>query len=76
MNTGAIARGYRPSPYPEDFLIKEINRLGKGIIITADCHNKDYLNCHFDESIEILKANGVGEVYTYSDGKFVPNPLY
>lgn len=76
MNTGAIARGYRPNPYPEDFIIKEINRLGKGIIITSDCHNKDYLNCYFDESLEILKANGVGEVYTYKDGKFVPNPLY
>lgn len=76
MNTGAIARGYRRTPYLEPFIIKELTRLGKGIIITSDCHDKNYLDCHFDECIELLKSCGVGEVYTYSDGKFVPHTLY
>lgn len=76
LNTGAIARGYRSCPYPEPFIIKEINRLGKGIILTSDCHDRNYLNCHFDESLELLKECGVGEVYTLSENGFVPNSLY
>lgn len=76
INTGAISRGYRTSPYPESFLLKELKRLGKGVIITSDCHNKDFLDCHFDESLELLRANGFGEVYVYSDNGFVPKALY
>ena len=76
MNTGAMSRGYRTAPYPENFILKELNRLGKGIILTSDCHNKDHLDYYFDESLEILKACGFGEVYIYADGKFVPKPLY
>ncbi len=76
MNTGAMSRGYRTSPYPENFILKELNRLGKGIILSSDCHNKDHLDYYFNESLEILKVCGFGEVYVYADGKFVPKPLY
>lgn len=76
MNTGAISRNYRTTPYPEPFLIKEINRLGKGIILSSDCHDKDYLDCNFNESIEILKECGVGEVYILTPDGFKPQPLY
>lgn len=76
MNTGAMSRGYRTIPYPENFILKELNRLGKGIILTSDCHNKDHLDYYFDESLEILRACGIGEVYVYSDGKFLPKSLY
>ena len=76
MNTGAVPRGYKDRPYLEDFILKEINRLGKGVILTSDCHNKEYLNSYFDEGLELLKANGFGEVYVYENGKFVPKPLY
>ena len=49
INTGAISRGYRTTPYPEDFIIKEIKKLGKKIIINSDCHDKENLICGFDK---------------------------
>lgn len=44
MNTGAIARGYRTTPYPAPFILKELKNLGCGIIISSDCHDKLQLN--------------------------------
>ena len=58
VNTGAIARGYKTLPYPAMDFLKEFKALGFGAIITADCHNKDYLDCNFEEAREILSAAG------------------
>ncbi len=52
INTGAMARGYRSRPYPADFLIDEIERLGCPIIVNSDCHDKRYLNHEFCKIIE------------------------
>ena len=58
VNTGAISRGYRTIPYPELHLLKEFKERGFGAVITSDCHNKNYLDCHFDEARELLLAAG------------------
>jgi len=42
VNTGAISRGYRTTPYPSPFLLKELKRLGYGVLITSDCNKKNY----------------------------------
>ena len=34
VNTGAISRGYRTTPYPDPYIIKEMKRLGFGAIIS------------------------------------------
>lgn len=70
LNTGAIARGYRKSPYPSITLMKELKRLGFGAIITSDCHNKLMLDCNFDEAAELLKSCGFKEKYILSDYGF------
>lgn len=36
VNTGAIARGYRKNPYPSDFLLQELRRLGFGAVISSE----------------------------------------
>jgi len=43
INYGAIARGYRRTPYPEDRLLKQIVQAGKRIVCTSDCHRKEQL---------------------------------
>jgi len=58
VNTGAISRGYRTSPYPQMEFLKEFNRLGFGAVITSDCHDKNYLDCHFEEAEALLLAAG------------------
>jgi len=40
INTGAIARGYRKRPYPEDFLLRELEARGARLILSSDCHDK------------------------------------
>lgn len=43
INTGAIARGYRKTPYPEKRLLNIILQSGKTVVRNSDCHNKSYL---------------------------------
>jgi len=43
INYGAIARGYRKTPYPEERLLKRIRGAGKKIIRTSDCHSREQL---------------------------------
>ena len=45
INTGAIARGYRKTPYPEKRLLDVILQSGKKVVCNSDCHNKDNLLC-------------------------------
>lgn len=54
VNTGAISRGYRTAPYPQMEFLKEFHRCGFGAVITSDCHDKNYIDCHFAESAELL----------------------
>lgn len=70
VNTGAIARGYRKTPYPIPFILKELNRLGFGAVITSDCHDKNFLDCHFEESRELLSSCGFKERYILTDNGF------
>ena len=75
MNTGAISRGYRKKPYPDDFILKELKRLNKKIVITSDCHNANFLDCHFEECEKILKSVGFDEIYSLTGGKFVAQKI-
>lgn len=58
VNTGAVARGYCTSPYPQMEFLKEFNRLGFGVVITSDCHDKAHLDCFYEESEQLLQAAG------------------
>lgn len=70
VNTGAIARGYRKNPYPSIPIIKEFKRQGFGVVITSDCHNKNFLDCYFKEAAELLKECGYKEKYVLTDSGF------
>ena len=72
MNTGAIGRCYRTTPYPMDFFLPELRRLGYGVVITSDCHNIQHLSTGFDLAEEMLKEAGFREHYILKDGKFIP----
>ena len=70
INTGAMARGYRTMPYPNPFILKEMNKLGLGITISSDCHDCNYLNHGFDRAVELCKACGVKELQIFTKGGF------
>ena len=70
VNTGAISRGYRSSPYPQTEFLKEFNRLGFGVVITSDCHDKNYIDCFYDEAIEILSEAGFKSKFILTEKSF------
>lgn len=58
INTGAISRGCRKTPYPAPFLLKAIKDMGGKIILSSDCHSKHGLLCAFSEATELAKSCG------------------
>lgn len=75
INTGAIARGYRTTPYPSPYILKELCRRNCGIVVNSDCHDRRYLDCYFKESEELLKACGFREKYILTKEGFQAVPL-
>lgn len=70
VNTGAVARGYRTAPYPQLDFMKEFRKCGFGVAITSDCHDKNYLDCHFAESKQLLQAAGFTTHWILTDDGF------
>lgn len=75
VNTGAIARGYRTTPYPDPFIVKELKRLGFGAVISSDCHQVHLMDCAFAQAKELLRSCGYTERYILTKDGFVPVPL-
>lgn len=75
VNTGAISRGYKSTPYPHMALLKRLCEKGARITLTSDCHDADFLDCNFCESTEILKQAGFKSAYVLYGGKFIEQPL-
>lgn len=75
VNTGAISRGYRTTPYPDPYIIKEMKRLGFGAIISSDCHDRNFLDCGYEDAKGLLLEAGFTEHYVLKDEGFVAIPL-
>ncbi len=71
INTGAISRGWRSTPYPAPFLLERLNELEAKIIITSDAHHKDNLDCAFDKALALIKKIGFRKVMKLTEKGFV-----
>ena len=58
INTGAISRGYRTSPYPSDEMIDYIAKSGKKFAICSDSHSVDSIACNLENEREKLENKG------------------
>lgn len=70
VNTGAIARGLRTSPYPSQRCLEKIARMGGSVILTSDCHSKEKLSFGFDEARDLIRWCGFRGECFYRDGGF------
>ena len=61
INTGAVSRGYRKTPYPALFLLREWRRMGGRIILTADAHSASGILYAYGQSAELAKAAGYAQ---------------
>ena len=66
MNTGAIARGLRHTPYPADYLLDTVRQLGGQITLGSDSHHKDNLVFYFDEAVERLRSAGFDSIAVFN----------
>ena len=71
VNTGAISRGYRKTPYPHEKLLHIIKKEGGRLILNSDSHNINTLDFHFTEARQLLKDVGINEIYHFVDSNFV-----
>lgn len=51
INTGAISRGYRTTPYPSDSLLDLIAESGKPFVVNSDSHNVDTIDFGIQKSM-------------------------
>lgn len=58
INTGAISRRHRTQPYPAMFLLREWQRMGGRVIITADVHHKDNMIYGYEQAADWAKCAG------------------
>ena len=75
VNTGAIGRGYRTTPYPHPLVLNELKNQGFKAVITSDCHDSRKLDVGYDAAEELLKKCGFKEYYILTDKGFKPQRL-
>ncbi len=75
VNTGAIARGVRTTPYPNENLLHILKKADAKLILNADSHHKDTLDCWFSEAEKYLKDLGFQALYTLYHNQFQKIPL-
>ena len=70
VNTGAISRGYRTTPYPAPFILKRLAELNAPIIVTTDCHSANNIDIKYDETVSMLSSYGFTHLYYLTDSGF------
>ena len=70
VNTGAISRGYRTSPYPQREFVEEFYNCGYGAVLSTDCHNKAHLDTYFEEARQLLREAGYTTRWILTDDGF------
>ncbi|MBQ4338684.1 MAG: histidinol-phosphatase [Clostridia bacterium] len=75
VNTGAISRGYRTTPYPAINLLHILRKNGAEIILSADSHSAQAIDCAFEETKLMLKDIGFEYLRTLYNGEFVKDYL-
>jgi histidinol-phosphatase (PHP family) len=71
VNTGAMARGLRPWPYPAPFLLKHMAQRGARAIITSDCHSAPLLDAGFDRAAALLAEAGFKSMAVLRNRQFI-----
>jgi len=70
VNTGAIFRGIRKSPYPHERLLYALKKQDGKVILSSDCHRMAGLDCAFEETKALLRSVGFQYVYVLYQGEW------
>ena len=75
INTGAIARGWKTTPYPAPYLWDTLLQENAKIVLGSDSHHKDNLIFAFDETVSRLKQAGFSSFYVFVGSGFEAVPI-
>lgn len=75
MNTGAISRGYRTTPYPSPELLHHLHDIGGRIVISSDSHSAGSICCAFEQCEQIARSCGFDELWYFNGSCFEPEKL-
>ena len=75
INSGAISRGWRTSPYPAPELLRHLKSLGGRICISSDAHRARDIVCAFDRCEALARACGFTELWEFDGTGFTPAAL-
>ena len=75
VNTGAMARGYRTTPYPDERLLFLLKKADAKLILSSDSHNVSTIDFGLNQVREMLKDIGFNYVYTLYNGQFIKDYL-
>lgn len=72
VNTGAISRGYRTTPYPSAQWLKLLHEMGGKVTVSADAHHTSGVTCAFDLAERMVKDAGFSEIWILQGKQFIP----
>ena len=72
VNTGAISRGYRTTPYPSAQWLRLLRELDGRVTVSADAHHKSGVICAFDLAERMVRKAGFTEIWILEGKEFVP----
>lgn len=75
VNTGAISRNCRTTPYPDEKLLHVLKKEGGKLILSSDTHSTETIDCYFTETRKMLKDIGFQYVYTLYNNEFIKEEL-
>lgn len=75
VNTGAICRSGRITPYPSIPLLQALHEMGGRVTLSSDSHSTDALLFGFEAQLRSLKDCGFREIWLLSENGFFPEEI-
>ncbi|MBE6981725.1 MAG: histidinol-phosphatase HisJ family protein [Ruminococcaceae bacterium] len=75
INTGAMSRGYRTTPYPDKFLLRAMGERNLPICLSSDAHDARHLLHGFREASQWAKSCGYNSCVYWNGKEFCEDAL-
>ena len=75
INSGAMSRGWRTSPYPSEELLRHLKSIGGRICISSDAHCAAHIDYAFDQCEALARSCGFTEVWQFDGKDFQSAPI-
>lgn len=75
INTGGMARGKTRSPYPEQWILRELRAIDVPVCVNSDAHDTAHLSAFREAGVEAARAAGYRELTIVRRGRRETVPL-